>query len=85
MSDKRKISLVLADVDGTLGRPQQKVLTPRATAACAEGAARRAGNSLRQSPAAGRLPAWPMLVRCARQIDDADFRLHGGLFVHRRI
>ena len=55
MAEKRKISLVLADVDGTLVT-EQKVLTERAQAAVQS--LHKAG--IRSpSPAAGRPRAWP--------------------------
>ena len=55
MAEKRKISLVLADVDGTLVT-EEKVLTERAQAAVR---ALQAPASASPSPAAGRRAAWP--------------------------
>ena len=77
MAQQRKISLVLADVDGTLVN-EQKVLTERAQAAVQSLA--RAPASASPSPAAGRRAAWPC-CSMPLQLDTPIAGFNGGLFV----
>ncbi len=76
MADKRKISLVLADVDGTLVT-EQKVLTERAQAAVRR--VREAG--IRFAITSGRPPMGMAMLLDALQLDTPIAGFNGGLFV----
>jgi len=73
MVAKRKISLVLADVDGTLVN-EDKILTERAQGA--SGSCGKPASGLR-SPVAGRRSAWPCCSTPALDTPIAGF--NGGL------
>ena len=79
MARKRKISLVLADVDGTLVN-EEKVLTERAQSARSRSC--DAPASALQLPVAGRRSAWPCCSIRSR-IDTPIAGFNGGLFVER--
>ncbi len=76
MADKRKISLVLADVDGTLVT-EQKVLTKRAQAAVQS--LRQAG--IRFAITSGRPPMGMAMLFDALRLDTPIAGFNGGLFV----
>jgi len=76
MADKRKISLVLADVDGTLVN-EQKVLTPRAQAAVQR--LREAG--IRFAITSGRPPRGMAMLFDDLRLDTPIAGFNGGLFV----
>src|ERR1700735_4200438 len=76
MSERIKISLVLADVDGTLVT-EEKVLTPRAKAAVA----RLRGVGIRFAITSGRPPRGVAIVFPERQWDPPVAGFNGGLFV----
>src|SRR5216683_4215431 len=76
MAEKRKISLVLADVDGTLVT-EQKVLTERAQAAVQS--LRKAG--VRFAITSGRPPRGMAMLFDALQLDTPIAGFNGGLFV----
>src|SRR5271156_4035317 len=76
MAEKRKISLVLADVDGTLVT-EQKVLTARAQAAVA--ALRCAG--IRFAITSGRPPRGMAMLFDALALDTPIAGFNGGMFV----
>ncbi len=76
MAEKRKISLVLADVDGTLVT-EEKVLTTRAQRAVL--ALRRAG--IRFAITSGRPPRGMAMLFDALNIDTPVAGFNGGLFV----
>src|SRR3984957_19870366 len=78
MAGKRKISLVLADVDGTLVT-EEKVLTERARKAV--GALQRA--SIRFAITSGRPPRGMAMLFDALEIDAPIAGFNGGLFVER--
>jgi Cof subfamily protein (haloacid dehalogenase superfamily) len=78
MPEKRKISLVLADVDGTL-LTEDKVLTPRAQAAVK--ALRPAG--IRFAITSGRPPRGMAMLFDALDLDTPIAGFNGGLFVKR--
>ena len=78
MAKKRKISLVLADVDGTLVT-ERKVLTPRAQRAVR--ALREAG--IRFAITSGRPPRGMAMLFDALNIDTPIAGFNGGLFVER--
>lgn len=78
MSEKRKISLVLADVDGTLVT-EQKVLTKRARDAVQ--ALHRAG--IRFAITSGRPPRGMAMLFDALALDTPIAGFNGGLFVAR--
>ena len=80
MAEKRKISLVLADVDGTLVT-EEKVLTERAQDAVQR--LREAPASASPSPAAGRRAAWPC-CSTPLELDTPIAGFNGGLFVKPR-
>ena len=77
MAEKRKISLVLADVDGTLVN-EQKVLTPRAQAAVQR--LREAG--IRFAITSGRPPRGMAMLLDALKLDTPIAGFNGGLFVN---
>ncbi|CAN5903870.1 Cof-type HAD-IIB family hydrolase [soil metagenome] len=76
MADKRKISLVVADVDGTLV-DEQKVLTPRAQAAVQQ--LHAAG--IRFAVTSGRPPAGMAMLLGPLKIDTPIAGFNGGLFL----
>jgi hypothetical protein len=76
MAKKQKISLVLADVDGTLVT-EQKVLTPRAEAAVQR--LREAG--IRFAITSGRPPRGMAMLLDALKLDTPIAGFNGGLFV----
>ena len=76
MADKRKISLVLADVDGTLVT-EEKVLTRRAQAAVQH--LREAG--IRFAITSGRPPMGMAMLFDALKLDTPIAGFNGGLFV----
>lgn len=76
MAEKRKISLVLADVDGTLVN-QEKVLTTRAQAAVQS--LHRAG--IRFAITSGRPPRGMAMLLDALRLDTPIAGFNGGLFV----
>lgn len=76
MADRRKISLVLADVDGTLVT-EDKVLTDRARAAVAD--LRAAG--IRFAITSGRPPRGMAMLLDPLQLDTPIAGFNGGLFV----
>lgn len=76
MSEKRKISLVIADVDGTLVT-EDKVLTQRAQAAVA--ALRRAG--IRFAITSGRPPRGMAMLFDPLELETPVAGFNGGLFV----
>src|SRR5215469_18913741 len=78
MADKRKISLVVADVDGTLVT-EEKVLTKRAQSAV--NALRRAG--IRFAITSGRPPLGMAMLFNALELDTPIGGFNGGLFVKR--
>jgi len=78
MAEKRKISLVLADVDGTLVT-EQKVLTKRAQSAVR--ALRDAG--IRFAVTSGRPPLGMSMLFDALELDTPIAGFNGGLFVTR--
>ena len=77
MPDKRKISLVLSDVDGTLVT-EQKVLTERAQAAVRR--VRAAG--IRFAITSGRPPMGMAMLLKALELDTPAAGFNGGLFVN---
>ena len=78
MAEKRKISLVLADVDGTLVT-EEKVLTERAQAAVQR--LREAG--IRFAITSGRPPRGMAMLFDALKLDTPIAGFNGGLFVKR--
>ena len=80
MGDRRKISLVLADVDGTLV-DRDKVLTERARAAVR--ALREAG--IRFAITSGRPPLGMAMLFDPLEIDTPIAGFNGGLFVDRHL
>src|SRR6201981_474122 len=80
MAEKRKISLVLADVDGTLVT-EQKVLTERAQNAVS--ALRGAG--IRFAITSGRPPRGMAMLFDALALDTPIAGFNGGLFVRRTL
>jgi Cof subfamily protein (haloacid dehalogenase superfamily) len=76
MTDKRKISLVLADVDGTLVN-EQKVLTKRAQAA----AQRLRETGIRFAITSGRPPRGMAMLLDDLRLDTPVAGFNGGLFV----
>jgi hypothetical protein len=78
MPEKRKISMVLADVDGTL-LTENKVLTTRAQASVQ--ALRQAG--IRFAITSGRPPLGMAMLFDALQLDTPIAGFNGGLFVKR--
>jgi Cof subfamily protein (haloacid dehalogenase superfamily) len=76
MSQKRKISLVLADVDGTLVT-EEKVLTERAQAAVAN----LRGAGIRFAITSGRPPRGMAMLFDALQLGTPIAGFNGGLFV----
>jgi Cof subfamily protein (haloacid dehalogenase superfamily) len=76
MPEKRKISLVLSDVDGTL-LDEQKVLTKRAQAAVT--GLREMG--IRFAITSGRPPLGMAMLRDALRLDQPIAGFNGGLFV----
>jgi Cof subfamily protein (haloacid dehalogenase superfamily) len=78
MAEKRKISLVLADVDGTLVT-EEKVLTTRAQSAIR--ALRSAG--IRFAVTSGRPPLGMAVLFDALELDTPIAGFNGGLFVKR--
>jgi HAD superfamily hydrolase (TIGR01484 family) len=76
MAEKRKISLVLADVDGTLVN-EEKVLTERAQAAVQS--LHRA--EIRFAITSGRPPKGMAMLLDALQLDTPIAGFNGGLFV----
>ncbi|WP_422000887.1 Cof-type HAD-IIB family hydrolase [Reyranella sp.] len=76
MAEKRKISLVLADVDGTLV-DEQKVLTERARAAVRS--VRQAG--IHFAITSGRPPMGMAMILDALQLDTPTAGFNGGLFI----
>jgi Cof subfamily protein (haloacid dehalogenase superfamily) len=78
MAQNRKISLVLADVDGTLVT-EQKVLTKRAQSAV--GALHEAG--IRFAITSGRPPLGMAMLFDALELDTPIAGFNGGLFVER--
>src|ERR1700751_3260477 len=76
MADRRKISLLLADVDGTLVT-EQKVLTQRPRSAVK--ALREAG--IRFAITSGRPPRGMAMLFDALEIDTPIAGFNGGLFV----
>jgi Cof subfamily protein (haloacid dehalogenase superfamily) len=78
MTNKRKISLVLADVDGTLVT-EQKVLTERAQSAVK--ALQNAG--IRFAITSGRPPRGMAMLFDALELDTPIAGFNGGLFVKR--
>src|SRR5271156_701455 len=78
VAEKRKISLVLADVDGTLVT-EEKVLTKRAQNAV--GALRSAG--IRFAITSGRPPRGMAMLFDVLDIDTPIAGFNGGLFVER--
>ena len=80
MREKRKISLVLVDVDGTLVT-QDKVLTKRAQAAVQ--ALHRAG--IRFAVTSGRPPRGMAMLFDPLDLDTPIAGFNGGLFVDRNL
>jgi hypothetical protein len=80
MAEKRKISLVLADVDGTLVT-EEKVLTQRAESAVK--ALRNAG--IRFAITSGRPPLGMAMLFDALDLDTPIAGFNGGLFVERNL
>ncbi len=80
MAAKRKISLVLADVDGTLVT-EDKVLTPRAQRAV------RAlqGAGIRFAITSGRPPRGMSMLFDVLEIDTPIAGFNGGLFTERNL
>jgi hypothetical protein len=78
MAEKRKVSLVLADVDGTLVT-EEKVLTSRAQSAVR--ALRDAG--IRFAITSGRPPLGMAMLFDALELDTPIAGFNGGLFVER--
>src|ERR1700716_2503684 len=78
MAEKRKISLVLADVDGTLVT-EEKVLTKRAQSAVR--ALRNAG--IRFAITSGRPPLGMAMLFDLLELDTPIAGFNGGLFVQR--
>src|ERR1700761_9054830 len=78
MAEKRKISLLLADVDGTLVT-EEKVLTKRAEAAVQS--LRDAG--IRFAVTSGRPPRGMAMLFDALKLDTPIAGFNGGLFVKR--
>src|ERR1700733_14240977 len=78
MAEKRKISLVLADVDGTLVT-EQKVLTERAQVAVHR--LHEAG--IRFAITSGRPPKGMAMLFDPLRLDTPIAGFNGGLFVHR--
>src|SRR4051795_1169996 len=78
MADRRKISLVLADVDGTLVT-EQKVLTPRAQAAVR--GLRDVGIDF--AITSGRPPLGMAMLFDALELETPIAGFNGGLFVKR--
>src|SRR4029077_1175288 len=78
MAEKRKISLVLADVDGTLVT-EEKILTERARKAVS--ALQRAG--IRFAITSGRPPLGMAMLFDALDIETPIAGFNGGLFVER--
>src|SRR5260221_11404456 len=78
MAEKRKISLVLADVDGTLVT-EEKVLTKRAQSAVK--ALQRAG--IRFAITSGRPPLGMAMLFDTLELDTPIAGFNGGLFVKR--
>src|ERR1700735_1149827 len=78
MAEKRKISLVLADVDGTLVT-EEKVLTKRAQSAVS--VLQSAG--IRFAITSGRPPRGMAMLFDALELDTPIAGFNGGLFVHR--
>src|ERR1700719_24748 len=78
MAEKRKISLVLADVDGTLVT-EEKILTKRAQSAV--GALRNAG--IRFAITSGRPPLGMAMLFDPLELDTPIAGFNGGLFVKR--
>jgi Cof subfamily protein (haloacid dehalogenase superfamily) len=76
MAEKRKISLVLADVDGTLVT-EEKVLTKRAQAAVHS----LRGAGIRFAITSGRPPKGMAMLLDALQLDTPIAGFNGGLFV----
>src|SRR5262245_66459574 len=76
MAEKRKISLVLADVDGTLVT-EEKVLTKRAQAAVHS----PRGAGIRFAITSGRPPKGIAMLLEALQLDTAIAGFNGGLIV----
>jgi Cof subfamily protein (haloacid dehalogenase superfamily) len=76
MTEKRKISLVLADVDGTLVT-EQKVLTKRAQAAVHN----LRGAGIRFAITSGRPPKGMAMLLDALQLETPIAGFNGGLFV----
>jgi Cof subfamily protein (haloacid dehalogenase superfamily) len=76
MAEKRKVSLVLADVDGTLVN-EEKVLTPRAQAAVQS----LRGAGVRFAITSGRPPKGMAMLLDALQLDTPIAGFNGGLFV----
>jgi Cof subfamily protein (haloacid dehalogenase superfamily) len=76
MADKRKISLVLADVDGTLVT-EQKVLTERAQAAVR----RLRDQGIRFAITSGRPPMGMAMLLDALKLDTPIAGFNGGLFI----
>jgi len=80
MTEKRRISLVLADVDGTLVT-EEKVLTKRAQNAVS--ALHSAG--IRFAITSGRPPRGMAMLFDALKLDTPIAGFNGGLFVHRNL
>jgi Cof subfamily protein (haloacid dehalogenase superfamily) len=80
MAEKRKISLVLADVDGTLVT-EEKILTQRARKAVS--ALQRAG--IRFAITSGRPPLGMAMLFDALDIETPIAGFNGGLFVERNL
>ena len=80
MSGKRKISLVLADVDGTLVT-EEKILTPRARAAVS--ALQHAG--ILFAITSGRPPLGMSMLFDPLDIETPIAGFNGGLFVDRHL
>src|SRR5215472_2062711 len=78
MADKRKISLVLSDVDGTLVT-EEKILTQRAQSAVK--ALRSAG--IRFAITSGRPPLGMAMLFDPLELDTPIAGFNGGLFVKR--
>src|SRR5262245_9903005 len=76
MAEKRKISLVLADVDGTLVT-EQKVLTKRAQAAVQS----LRGAGIRFAITSGRPPKGMAMLLDALQLDTPIAGFNGGQFI----
>src|SRR6201998_3161295 len=78
MAEKRKISLVLADVDGTLVT-EEKVLTKRAQKAVSA----LQSTGIRFAITSGRPPLGMAVLVDARELDTPIAGFNGGLFVER--